>query len=84
VGKYRLKIGFPEVPLCISTYNILIDYWYEKTGVYLRNKLNYNTLNADLLNKYIWKDENIKEKIFTPEEWEEYRIKFKEKYGIDI
>jgi hypothetical protein len=42
------------------TYNLLIDYWFEKTNIYLRNKLNYNSLIADLWNKYMRNDENIK------------------------
>jgi hypothetical protein len=69
---------------CILIYNLLIDYWFEKTNIYLRKKLNYNTLTADLWKKYMWNDENIKQKIFTPEEWEEYRKKTKENYGIDL
>jgi hypothetical protein len=69
---------------CILTYNLLIDYWFEKTNIYLRSKLNYNSLTADLWNKYMWNDENIKQKILTPEEWEEHRNKTKESYEIDL
>jgi hypothetical protein len=35
-------------------------------------------LAADLWNKYI-----MKQKIFTPEEWEEYRNDTKEEHGIE-
>jgi hypothetical protein len=75
---------FSSYSLCISAYNMLIDYWYERTGIYLERKLNEKSLNADLWNKYMWKDEYIKQKIFTPEELEEYKKEFKEKHNIDL
>jgi hypothetical protein len=77
-------LEYSQYCFAIFTYNQLIDFWHTKTGIYLKNKLNIDSLKAGLWNKHMWNDKHIKEKIFTPEEYEEYKKEYLKKYSDEL
>ena len=71
--------------LCVGSYNQLIDRWFEKTGIILRDKYNYDKEDAVVWASIESRDKYLKKIILTPDEFEtyieQYGIRFDEELG---
>jgi hypothetical protein len=57
----------------ISAYNALVDFWFEKTGIILREKYDYEKETDRLRNFYLSQDKNMETTYFSSaEEFKEF------------